>query len=719
MRLGSRPIVVAPGVGDGDHSLVRRSPHLVLRFAVLSFVALVLAATGIIWYVHHDATARAHREVARDAVVASTLLLNQGITVSATDLDVPVTGLEKRALDADFETKLLGSVADSVSLYSPGGVLTYSHGTAPPGPHDKARYQSGGPARRATAAEVAAALETPQVLGTDKLSAGAGRRSGMEVVSVLVPIRFQKDARSRGVFQLEQDPRIATEGIGGAVRRIALVLGAGLLAIYASLFPILASASRRLRVQSAVNERLALHDSLTGLPNRTLFRDRVSQGLLAARRGGLAPAVMLMDLDRFKEINDTLGHQAGDRVLEEVARRLTAALRETDTIARLGGDEFAILLPGVRSQQAAVRVARVVQSALDEPVGVQDMALSVEASIGIALSPDHGEDVDALLRCADVAMYRAKGSGTGYAVYTPEGEEGARDRLRMAAELRRAPGKGEIEVHYQPKACLATGRVSGVEALARWRHPRLGLLGPDAFIAMAEQTGAIRRLTLDILAQSLGQCRSWSDGGYPVPVAVNLSALHLLDSELPRDVARALDRAGVAPAMLELEITEGAVMANPVRAMEVIERLRRMGVRLAIDDFGVGHSSLGQLADMPVHVLKIDRSLISDLTPGSRAAMIVGSTIELGRNLGLEVVGEGVETAEGWEELRRLGCDVAQGYLISHPVPAGEIEPILLGRGIRAVKTPDRSRSRSRLRWIVGDKEADRALAGGPRLPTS
>ncbi|MEW6581703.1 MAG: EAL domain-containing protein, partial [Actinomycetota bacterium] len=565
----------------------------------------------------------------------------------------------------------------------------------------------------ATSGQVAAAAAGgPQVIGTGHLPPDAGTRPGMRVGSALVPIRFQDDAHARGVLQIEQDYEATADGIGDAVGRIALVLGLALVCIYTALFPILLTASRRLRMQAADNERLALHDALTGLPNRTLFRDRVSQALLAARRGGPAPAVMLMDLDRFKEINDTLGHQAGDRVLEEVARRLSGALRGSDTIARLGGDEFAVLLGGVDDADAAAHVAGVVLDVFEEPVHVQDMALTVEASVGIALWPEHGEDVDALIRCADVAMYQAKAARSGFALYSPEGEEGARDRLALAGELRHAPALGQIEVHYQPKACLRTGRVTGVEALARWRHPRLGLLGPDAFIGMAEQSGAIRRLTLHVLDQALLQCRAWRDEGFPVGVAVNLSAHHLLDRDLPDDVAAALSRAGVEPGLLELEITESTVMANPLRAREVLQALREMGVRIAIDDFGVGHSSLGQLAELPVQVIKIDRSFVAEMRPDSRAGLIVRSTVDLGRSLGLEVVAEGVETEETWQELGRLGCDVAQGYVVSRPVEAGEVTGIILRRGLRAPDTRTRT-DRARSRFRRPDRPV--GVAGGPR----
>lgn len=671
---------------------MRRAPHLVLRFAVLSAVALFVVGAAVLWYVHKDATDRAELAVAREALVIADTLGRDNL--NANDFDEPVTGSRKSQIDHVFSRSALGRVAESVSLYSVDGRLTYSLSLAPLGP-DGLPFRGIPADRRAKAQDVVSAVGAPIVLGVRHLPAGTGSRPNLAVVSALAPVRFTNNAPARGVLQIEQDHTRTAAGIGATVRRVGIVLVIGLVVIYAALFPILASASRRLRLQSAENERLALHDALTGLPNRTLFRDRVIQNLLGGRRGGPQPAVMLMDLDRFKEINDTLGHQAGDRVLQEVARRLSGVLRESDTIARLGGDEFAILLAGGGQRDGAVRVARVVARALEEPIVIQDMALTVEASCGIALAPEHGSDVDALIRCADVAMYRAKSEKTAYCVYSPDGDEAARDRLSLAGELRHAAARGEIELMYQPKACLRTGRVTGVEALVRWRHPRLGLLGPDDFIGVAEQTGAIRRLTLHILDEALRQCAEWQDQGFPVGMAVNLSAHHLLDSDLPADVAGALERAGVDAGMLELEITEGTVMANPLRAREVTEQLRDMGVRLAIDDFGIGHSSLGQLAGLPVQVLKIDRSFVSDMTPGSPSGVIARSAVELGRNLGLEVVAEGVETAEAWDELRRLGCDVAQGYFFARPMWAQDIPALMLERGLQSPETRARARRRA------------------------
>jgi diguanylate cyclase (GGDEF)-like protein len=698
---------------EKPEGLVRRAPHLVLRFAILSAVALALVGAGVLWYVHKDATDRAERAVARDALVLAETLAREHLT--AADFDAPVTGDRAQTLDYLFQRSALGSVAESVSLYSMDGPITYSialRAALPTGMPDFGKLPR---ARHASPDEVAGALTGPSVGEVTRLSSDAGSHPNMTVIAALAPVQFQRGVPARGVMQIEQDHTLTAAGIGATVRRVGLVLVLGLVIIYAALFPILASASRRLRLQSAENERLALHDALTGLPNRTLFRDRVAQNLLAARRGGPQPAVMLMDLDRFKEINDTLGHQAGDRVLQEVAQRLAGVLRESDTIARLGGDEFAILLAGGGSREGAIRVARVVARALEEPVVVQEMALTVEASCGIALAPEHGDDVDALIRCADVAMYRAKSEHTAYAVYTPDGDEEARDRLALAADLRHAGPRGEIELMYQPKACLRTGRVTGVEALVRWRHPRLGLLGPDSFIGIAEQTGAIRRLTLHILDEALRQCAAWQEQGFTVGMAVNLSAHHLLDSDLPSDVAGALERAGVDAGMLELEITEGTVMANPVRAREVTEQLRDMGVRLAIDDFGVGHSSLGQLAGLPVQVLKIDRSFITDMAPGSSAGMIARSAVELGRNLGLEVVAEGVETAEAWEELRRLGCDVAQGYFFARPMHPDDMPLLMLERGLQSPETRARARRRALAALArTGDRYATAMGAGSP-----
>lgn len=435
-----------------------------------------------------------------------------------------------------------------------------------------------------------------------------------------------------------------------------------------------------LRQQAAEKEHQALHDSLTGLPNRTLFHDRVRQAVVTARRERTEVAVLIMDLDRFKEINDTLGHHNGDLLLQEVGARLCGALRTSDTIARLGGDEFAILLPKVSSREATETTAEKVLEALRRPIRLQSMSVDIGGSLGIALCPDHGEDADVLIQKADVAMYAAKELRIGFTTYSPEQDKYSPDRLALVGELRQAIDDDDLLLLYQPKAELATGTVTGVEALLRWDHPRRGRLAPSEFIPLAEHTGLIRPLTFHVLDHALRQCRKWHSEGLDLHVAINLSAQSLLDGNFPGEVARLLSKWNVRPGRLELELTESSIMADPFRALDVLTKLNDMGIRLAIDDYGTGYSSLAYLKQLPVGTIKIDRSFIMAMASSENDAVIVRSTIDLGRNLGLEVVAEGVETQEVWDELAALECDQAQGYYLSKPVAADEITALVLQR---------------------------------------
>ncbi|MGH2686617.1 MAG: putative bifunctional diguanylate cyclase/phosphodiesterase, partial [Actinomycetota bacterium] len=383
---------------------------------------------------------------------------------------------------------------------------------------------------------------------------------------------------------------------------------------------------------------------------------------------------MLMDLDGFKEVNDTLGHHNGDLLLQEVSARLSGLLREEDVVARLGGDEFAILLPGVADGAEAVRAAEKVLGALEEPFVHRELTLEVGASIGIALYPYHGAEASTLLQRADVAMYDAKAAQCGYEIYAPERDQYSPRRLALVGELRSSLENDQLEVHYQPKASLSTGRILGVEALVRWNHPRHGYLPPDEFIPVAEHTGLMRPLTLYVLRTAVRQLQEWRQQGIELDVAVNLSARSLLDVHLPDDVAAILADHDVPASCLTLEITESRIMADSPRTIGVMTRLSAMGVELAIDDFGTGYSSLSYLKRLPVDEVKIDRSFVMNMAVSDNDAKIVRSTVNLARDLGLRVVAEGVENQETWDRLVALGCDVAQGYFLSRPVPAARLQ---------------------------------------------
>ncbi|MCU1673590.1 MAG: bifunctional diguanylate cyclase/phosphodiesterase [Frankiales bacterium] len=419
---------------------------------------------------------------------------------------------------------------------------------------------------------------------------------------------------------------------------------------------------------AAERERQALHDGLTGLPNRLMLQERTGRALDEGARNGSSTAVLLIDLDHFKEINDTLGHYVGDQLLTQVANRLRESLREGDTVARLGGDEFAILACDLGSQADAEQVARRVVAGLMQPFSIDGVRLDVQASVGIALSPDHGDDVSTLMQRADVALYSAKEHRGTFAFYSPEGDLHSVEKLALLGELREGISAGQLVVHYQPKCDAGSGGLVGLEALVRWQHPVRGLVFPDDFVPIAENTGLIGALTLEVLDQALAMARALRDAGQPLGVAVNISVRCLTDLELPRQVAGLLGRWGVPPELLTLEVTETSIMVDPTRTMTVLGLLRDLGVSLSIDDFGTGYSSLAYLKRLEANELKIDKSFVFAMTQNSNDAVIVRSTIELGHNLGLRLVAEGVEDAETWAMLKALGCDVIQGYHLSRPL---------------------------------------------------
>ncbi len=415
--------------------------------------------------------------------------------------------------------------------------------------------------------------------------------------------------------------------------------------------------------------RQALHDGLTGLPNRALLKDRLTVALAEAARAGRSVALLVMDLDQFKEVNDALGHHVGDLMLVRLAERLGERLRDADVIARLGGDEFAVLLTTDVSLEGAVAVAQRVQAALLEPFDIDDLRLQTNASIGIAVYPDHATDADALTQRADVAMYQAKRTGSGHAVYRAELDRSSVRRLTLLGDFRRALESDEFVLHFQPVMDVASARAVRAEALVRWQHPEHGLLQPEDFIELAEVSGFIQPLTRWVLERALASASSWWAAGHHVGVAVNLSVRNLYDPGLPEHL-RTLLAASLLPASeLMLEVTETELMDDPGLALDVLGEVHRMGVATGVDDFGTGYSSLTYLRNLPIREIKIDRSFVSGMRVRSDDLTIVRSTIDLGHNLSLDVVAEGVEDELTLLELGTLGCDLAQGYHLSRPMP--------------------------------------------------
>jgi diguanylate cyclase (GGDEF)-like protein len=413
--------------------------------------------------------------------------------------------------------------------------------------------------------------------------------------------------------------------------------------------------------------RLAYTDQVTELPNRVRFHEHVQEALVAAQREQRPIALLLMDLDRFKDVNDTLGHDRGDTLLRQVGMRLRDALFAPDIVARLGGDEFGILLPRLAATSDVPDVIRKLQDSLASPLMIDGIPIVVEASIGVATMPEHADKVDMLLQMADIAMYRAKQMASGYAIYEPKYNPHSPERLGLMAELRDAIEQNQLLLHYQPKVEIKTNRIVGVEALVRWQHPRLGLIFPDKFIMAAEHTGLIDPLTHWVLTEALRYCLSECRQGIQLRVSVNLSARSLHDPRLLQMIDEALKATGAEPSQLMLEITESAIVLDPNRAEETLVALSHMGVELSIDDFGTGYTSLASIKRLPINEIKIDKSFITGMFSDKKDAMIVRSVIELGHNLGLTVVAEGVETKEVYDALAALSCDEIQGYFICKP----------------------------------------------------
>jgi len=429
--------------------------------------------------------------------------------------------------------------------------------------------------------------------------------------------------------------------------------------------------TERKRAEAALRHQ-ALHDALTGLPNRVLFDQRVRAALPQAAASGLSVALLVIDLDRFKEVNDSLGHRFGDIVLEQVAARWQATLGERGLLARLSGDEFAVLLSGADAETARAIGVRL-QRDLEAPFVIDDHRFGIGASVGIGLWPAQASDAESLLRHADMAMYAAKQAGSGCLVYAPEHDRHRPGRLALVSELREAIAHNELVLYYQPQVAIASRAVTGVEALVRWQHAKRGLLGPDEFIPLAEETGLIGPLSRWVLERALATCRAWQDAGLDLAMSVNLSMRDLHDPHLPATVAALLDAHEVEPRRLKIEITESSLMANPGRASDVLGQLRALGVQVAVDDFGTGYSSLAYLKGLPVDELKLDRSFVRDLVRSSADRAIVRSTVSLGHDLGLSVVAEGVEDQATYELARHLGCDLAQGYLLARPLSADQL----------------------------------------------
>ena len=421
------------------------------------------------------------------------------------------------------------------------------------------------------------------------------------------------------------------------------------------------------------------HDAVTGLPNRNHLHDHIQKVIGSGSLEERSLALLVVNLERFKEINDTLGHHNGDLLLQKVGERLQGHLTEIELLGHLGRDEFAVLTQ-VTGKEETEETVRQIQETVKAPFVIEGLSLDVTTQIGIALFPDHGEDPNLLLQRADVAISLARKAGEGHAFYDPEGDPYTPRRLIMTSELRHAIENDQLTLHYQPKIDLKDHHISGVEALARWNHPKFGFIPPDQFIPLAEQTGLIGPLTLWVLNEALRQCSVWRKSGLTLAVSVNLSVRNLQDAHLPDHIGKFLEAWEVPVSMLEVEITESTIMANPMVAMDTLTRINEMGVRISIDDFGTGYSSLAYLKKFPATEIKIDKFFIQGVGESDLDSHIVQSTIDLGHNLGLVVVAEGIENELTYDHLTILGCDEVQGYYMSRPLPPADLMEWIMTR---------------------------------------
>jgi diguanylate cyclase (GGDEF)-like protein len=632
------------------------------RFTLLSMLATVLL--GIV--LGQTLEGQIRKRAINNAADSALLVARFGIQpqISFEDLKGGLNQNGRQILDNLLRAGYTSSSVVSIEVQNTHGQVIYSNHTEQIGrTHAHDAFQDALLGR--TTAEVVHQMDEVPVRDT--------------LIETHAPLRLEgPGTRPDGVFEVYTRYAPVAAGIRRDTNRLYGVLALGLFAFYALLFPIVLGASRRLRRQANENRHQARHDALTGLPNRAWFYDQTERHLADGRQSG-SSAVLVMDLDRFKEVNDTLGHHSGDLLLCAAAGRIRNAVRESDVVSRLGGDEFAVLLPGA-SRERAAQVAERIQETLEERFNVTGATIDVEASIGIALFPDNAADVSTLLQRADLAMYKAKETHAGHTFYSEELDHGHPSQLSLLGELRRAIEREELVLHYQPKATLSTGEVTHVEALVRWQRPEHGLVPPAEFIPLAEHTGLIRQLSAYVLDAALRQLHAWLEAGLDIGVAVNLSARNLLEADLPDQIAELLLLRGVPAERLVLEITESTIMADPERALGVLGRLGEMGIRLSVDDFGVGYSSLSYLKRLPVNEIKIDRSFVANMDTQEEDAFIVRSTIDLARNLGLHVVAEGVETEAVWDELGSLGCDYGQGWYLGKPMPAAHLAEWLRGR---------------------------------------
>ena len=661
-------------------------------FAVVSLITVVVLGTALTFLLAATLQNQARKdgqELAQSYVSLGVErpLAAAGVPAFWTNPHAAARVAASGALNAVTMSTQSGSL-QSLNLYSVDGQPLWTaaggvtDGPPPqPGPFQRAK---------ANAAPVSVVVQTP----------------GGPVLSVYVPVDYGNGAGGvRGIAEVNLPWGQTQTLVRQATITIAGIIAIGLLAAWLLLYRTVHRASDRLRRQSDENERLALHDSLTGLPNRRLLTDRLERAIAASRRARHHVALIILDVDRFKEVNDTLGHDRGDALLGEVAARLTHALRDEDSIARLGGDEFAILAPSVRGVADAESLARRISMVFDDPFVIDDLVLHVECSMGVAVLPEHADDATSLMQRADIAMYGAKRAHLNVVVYDPQTDGNSTDRLIMLGDLRTALGTGQLSLHYQPKIDLVSDEVVGTEALLRWTHPTRGNIPPNEFIPLAERTGLIHGLTRYVLELVVTQMDRWDEAGAEfahLPVAVNLSSRNLVEPSFADFVEDLLASHDMDPARLELEVTESALIEDPVRSNAMLNRLAALGVTIAVDDFGTGYTSMAQLEQMPLKTLKIDRSFVARMVSDSSGLTLVRAIVELAHEFGLEVVAEGVEDEDAIHLLQQMGCDIGQGFHWSRPVPGSALPDVLFSLSFRRANQRANSNGAAPVKVVSG-----------------
>jgi diguanylate cyclase (GGDEF)-like protein len=630
--------------------------RLVVAYAAISLVPVVILGLALSWSYRSEARQRGIAEGRSEALLVARTAVEPRL--NGQPLSRGLTPAEKASMGTLVGSAVRDHDILRLRLRDLAGHLVYA--------------DSGASRDSEPEDEVVEAAHGEVVADLTRLNSDPGDvgKIGPAAVEVYLPLTAGEFGRRIGVLEvyLPYAPISAdvTAGLGLLYRDLVL----GLAGLYVALFAISLSVSRRLRQQLKVNTHLAEHDALTDLPNRTLFLRRAGEAVAAARTGGPPTAIAIVDLDRFKEVNDTLGHQNGDHLLTELARRLRTYMRPKDTVARLGGDEFGIIL---RDVSDPAEVLWRIRAVIEFEVSVSGLPLSVDSSIGYVVAPADGTDIDELLQRADVAMYVAKEQHSGVVRYRPDQNHYDAANLSLIGELRQAIDADQLVLYYQPKANLVTGGIDAVEALVRWRHPTLGLLYPDRFVPLVEQTDLIDKLTEWVVHRALRDLGTLGPAVADLTMAVNVSARNLGRPGFAELVVRELEASAIDAARLVVEITETALLTDPEAAAAVLRQLDALGVEVSIDDFGSGHTALGYLSELPIHELKVDRSFICDMLVNPAHAAIVRSIVDLGHNLGLRVVGEGVETQETWDLLRATGCDSAQGYLLARPMPLEQL----------------------------------------------